>query len=125
MKPESTGQVNAEKLRKDLTETGRSIWLAGLGAVAQAGEEGREAFDRLVERGKKTEQRQFQTIDRTVARTSETMKDWSERLQGNLEDGMRGVLERVGLPTRRDLSRLSSRLDTLNQKVEKLQTERH
>lgn len=124
MKAESRRQVNAEKLRKDLTETGRSIWLAGLGAVAQAGEEGRETFDRLVERGKKTEQRQFQTIDRTVARTSETMKDWSERLQENLEDGMRGVLERVGLPTRQDLSRLSSRLDTLTQKVEKLQTER-
>lgn len=124
MKAESERQVNTEKVRKDLTETGRSIWLAGLGAVAQAGEEGREMFDQLVERGRKTEQRQFQSIDRTVARTSETMRDWSERLQESLEDGMRGVLHRVGLPTRQDLSRLSARLDTLTQKVERLQADR-
>lgn len=124
MKAESRRQVNAEKVRKDVTEAGRSIWLAGLGAVAQAGEEGREVFDHLVERGKKAEHRQFQAIDRTVARTSETMKDWSERLQEGLEDGMRGVLQRVGLPTRQDLGRLSTRLDTLTHKVDQLQAER-
>lgn len=124
MKAESRRQVNAEKVRRDVTEAGRSIWLAGLGAVAQAGEEGREVFDDLVKRGKKAEHRQFQAIDRTVARTSETMKDWSERLQEGLEDGMRGVLQRVGLPTRQDLSRLSTRLDALTRKVDQLQAER-
>lgn len=124
MKAETPRQVNAEKVRKDLTEAGRSIWLAGLGAVAQAGEEGREMFDQLVERGRETEQRQFRTIDRTVARTSETMQDWSERVQHNLEGGMRGVLQRVGLPTRQDLSRLSARIETLNHKVDQLQAER-
>ncbi len=124
MKAESRRQVNAEKVRRDVTEAGRSIWLAGLGVVAQAGEEGREVFDDLVKRGKKAEHRQFQAIDRTVARTSETMKDWSERLQEGLEDGMRGVLQRVGLPTRQDLSRLSTRLDALTRKVDQLQAER-
>ncbi|MFL5384470.1 MAG: phasin family protein [Longimicrobiaceae bacterium] len=36
---------------------GRDIWLAGLGVVAVAGEEGSHLFDRLVERGEELERR--------------------------------------------------------------------
>lgn len=108
------------RVRKDLTTAGRTVWLAGLGALAQVEEEGRELFDDLVERGRKLEVRQFKALDRTVAKSSDTVKEWSDRVQHTVEDGMRGVLHRVGLPSRDDLGRLSTRLDTLSKKVDRL-----
>lgn len=117
--------MTTKKLEKDLNlerlrEASRSVWLAGLGAFARAEEEGREIFDQLVERGRKVETRQFKTLDRTVARTSDQLKEWGDRVQGSVEDGLQGLLHRVGLPSRQDLDHLSARLSTLSQKVDQV-----
>ena len=108
--------LNLERLR----EAGRNVWLAGLGAFARAEEEGRGLFDQLVERGRKVETRQFKTLDRTVSRTSDQLKEWGDRVQGGVEDGLQGLLHRVGLPSREDLDHLSARLNTLSRKVDQV-----
>lgn len=108
--------LHLERLR----EAGRNVWLAGLGAFARAEEEGRELFDQLVERGRKVETRQFKTLDRTVARTSDRFKDWGDRVQGSVEEGLQVLLHRVGLPSREDLDHLSARLSTLSRKVDQV-----
>ena len=113
-------RVRVDRVRKEWTEAGRSIWLAGLGAMAQVEEEGRDLFRELVERGRKVEHGQFQAIDRTVARTSERVQGWTERMQEALEDTLEGVLHRAGLPSQQDLDRLSAQLDTLAKKVDRL-----
>lgn len=113
-----------DRIREDVTETGRSIWLAGLGAFARAEEGSRNVFDQLVERGREVETRQFKNIDRTVARTSENLKEFGDRVQGSVQDGVAGVLHRVGLPTRDDLDHLSARLNALSQKVDQVTAER-
>lgn len=123
MKTEKT-DIDFEKMRKDLTEAGRSIWLAGLGAVARAEEEGQEIFERFVERGRKVEKSQFKSIDRTVARTTDTLKDWSDKVQGTVRDGMKEVLHRVGMPSRQDLEHLSARINDLSKKVDQFAAQR-
>jgi poly(hydroxyalkanoate) granule-associated protein len=110
---------NVDQIRHDLTEAGRNVWLASMGAVAQVEKEGRDLFDTLVERGRKVETRQFKALDRTVARTSERVRDLSEKVQERVEVGARGVLHRLGLPTRDDLEALSSRLAALSQKIDR------
>lgn len=113
--------VNVDQLR----ETGRNVWLAGLGVFARAEEEGRDLFDHLVERGRKFETRQFKSLDRSVARTSDQLKEWGDRVQGTVQDGLQGFLHRVGLPSRDDLDHLSSRITTLSKKVDQVAAERH
>lgn len=110
---------NVDQFRHDLSEAGRNVLLAGMGAVAQVEKEGRELFDTLVERGRKVEGRQFKALDRTVARTSERMREMSEKVQERMEEGARGVLHRLGLPTRDDLEALSARLAALSQKIDR------
>jgi poly(hydroxyalkanoate) granule-associated protein len=123
MKAETRSPRNVDQVRRDLLEAGRNLWLAGLGVVAQVEEEGRGLFDRFVERGRKVEGEQFRAVDRTVSRTTETVKEWSDRVQVGLSKGMNGVLHRVGLPTQADLGHLAHRLEDLTRKVEQLKAE--
>lgn len=109
-----------EEVRQNVTAAGRDIWLAGLGALGRVESEGREMFEALVRRGREVEGQQFQAIDRSVAKTTETLEDWGERLQEAVEVSFENVLHTVNLPSRQDLNRLSSRLDTLSRKVEEL-----
>lgn len=104
---------------------GRNVWLAGLGALSQAEEEGRDFFDKLVERGRQVESRQLKKLDHTVERASDQLKDWGDRMQHSVQGGLKGLLHRVGLPSRQDLDHLSARLSTLSQKVERVTTRAH
>lgn len=122
VKPDHEIRVDVDHFRKEWTETGRNIWRAGLGAMAQMEGGGRNLFRELVERGRKVEHGQFRVIDRTVARTSERVQGWSERVQEALEDTLEGVLRRAGLPSQQDLDRLSAQLDALAEKVDQLHT---
>lgn len=116
MTTETKKDMNFDRFR----DAGRNVWLAGLGALARAEEEGREFFDQLVERGRKVESRQFKSLDRTVARTSDQLKEWGDRVQGTVQDSLQGLLHRVGLPSREDLDHLSARLSTLSRKVDQV-----
>jgi poly(hydroxyalkanoate) granule-associated protein len=100
------------------------LWLAGVGVVARAEEEGRALFEELVEKGRKVEVRQFKAIDRTVARTSERVRELGERVQERVEDGAQGLLHRLGLPTREDFETLSGRIAALAKKVDQVAGER-
>src|SRR5437588_119900 len=59
-------QEGFDRTKRELLSAGRNLWLAGLGAVAEAGEEGRGLFDRLVERGRPLDARQRQAIGKTI-----------------------------------------------------------
>lgn len=114
-----------ERFGRDLTSTGRSVWLAGLGAFGLAGsaeEDGRELFDSLVERGREVEGRQLDALEDTVGRTSdrigESVAGWGERIGDGVEEGVKTALVRAGLPTREDLRILGQRLDTLARKID-------
>lgn len=106
--------------RRDLGETGRSIWFAGLGALAEARETGRAFFDELVERGRKLETRQFRSLDRAVARTADRVEQAGAEVKGRIERTVEGVAHRIDLPSRRDLRDLSARLDRLAERLEEL-----
>lgn len=112
--------LDFSQLRHDLSQAGRSLWLAGMGAVAQVEEEGRDLFDTLVERGRKVETRQFKAIDRTVAKTSERVRELSDRMQEQVEERAKVVLHRLGVPTRDDIEDLSGRIQALSQKIDRV-----
>lgn len=123
MSDEKHGKKKKKKKKKgngaaDLTELSRTIWLAGLGALAEV-EGGRRAFfDDLVERGRRVERDQMKTVDRVVARTSERAEHLGEEVRQRLKGGVEEVLHRANLPSRDDLKALAARLDRLAERIE-------
>src|SRR5947209_15946652 len=106
-----------DKARRELVSAGRNLWLASLGAVAKAEEEGRDLFDRLVERGRPLEERRRHQLDHALDkmgdRTQETVREFGKLVQDTMEYETKGVLKRFGLMTRDDVKILAARLETL------------
>jgi poly(hydroxyalkanoate) granule-associated protein len=101
-----------------LTGVGRSLWLAGVGAVAEVSEAGRETFDRLVERGKPVEEKQKQRVQAVTDRATRTVREAGKLVQDTVEYESRGVLKRLNVMTREDVKVLASRLSSLSRKVD-------
>jgi poly(hydroxyalkanoate) granule-associated protein len=103
-----------------LKSAGRNLWLAGLGAVAEVEEGGRDLFDRLVERGRPYEEKQRQALEKAGDKTQETVRELSTLVQDTVEFETKGVLKKLGLLTRDDVKILSARLETLSLKLDEL-----
>ena len=103
-----------------LKSAGRNLWLAGLGAVAEVEESGRDLFSHLVERGRPYEEKQRQAFEKAGDKTQETVRELSTLVQDTVEFETKGVLKKLGLLTRDDVKILSARLDTLSRKLDEL-----
>jgi len=112
---------------ESITELSRLIWLAGLGAFAKVEEEGSKLFESLVEEGEKFQERTRKLADDKVGDVRgkvEEVKDraidtW-DRLEEVLEERVSLVLNRLGVPTSKDIEDLSKRVEALNENVKKL-----
>jgi len=117
---EAAANPPGDDLGHDLAGAGRAVWLAGLGALAEIERGSREAFDRLVERGKRVERRQLRAIDRTVAATAARAERLGERVREGFHERVEEVLHTIDLPSRDDLRVLASYLDRLAERIDSL-----
>lgn len=101
-----------------LLAAGRSLWLAGLGAVAEVEEEGRELFDRLVKRGRPLEKRQKKAAKSVAERAQRTARELGKLVQDTVAYESRGMLKRLNVMTSEDVKVLSVRLETLSKKID-------
>ena len=120
-------EANEKNLQDELKDSAHKIWLAGLGALAAAEEEGTKVFNRLVDRGRDVESRgkgDFQeTVDRAKAKVDEAkakVGDTVETWSGKLDEAVTSTLHRLGVPTREEIRTLTQRVEELNAKVEQL-----
>lgn len=111
----------ASKKSTDVKANAESVWLAGLGALAVAEEEGGKMFRSLVDRGKEYEKRLRKPVDRAGSRVRGTVKDVRSRagkvarkVGETVDDGVSAVLGRLGIPTRDDIAELSRRIERLS-----------
>jgi poly(hydroxyalkanoate) granule-associated protein len=124
--------MNANAITKDmskaldrLTDAGRSLWLAGVGAVAEVKDAGMQTFDRLVERGRPVEEKQKKLVQKVTDRATQTVREAGKLLQDTVEYESRGMLKRLNVMTREDVKVLSSRLNSLSKKVDEAVARRH
>lgn len=111
----------------DLRKYTHQIWLAGLGAFAKAEEEGSKLFDNLVDAGRdvetrardKTETRVEEVKSKVKGRTGETL----EKMEKAFDDRLTGALSRLGIPNKREVEALNSRIEELTRTIEKLSGE--
>ena len=114
----SEAQVENKEAFGKLLAAGRSLWLAGLGAAAQVEEEGRELFDRLVERGRPLEGRQRKAAKAVTERAQRKARELGQLVQDTVAYESRGLLKRLNVMTREDVKILSARLETLSKKID-------
>jgi len=116
--------INIGSALDRLTGVGRNLWLAGVGAVAEVSEAGRETFDRLVERGRPIQEKQREMVQKVTDRATQTVREAGKLVQDTVEYESRGMLKRLNVMTREDVKVLSSRINSLSKKVDEVVTRR-
>ncbi len=116
-----------KEVKQDLKTSAHKIWLAGLGALAAAEEEGGKLFKSLVDRGEELENRGRREVESTVKEVKSGVKktvgkveDVWEDLGEGLDGRITAALHRIGVPSRDEIQTLTRRIEDLSAKVEKL-----
>jgi poly(hydroxyalkanoate) granule-associated protein len=116
---------------KTVRESAQQIWLAGLGAFAKAQAEGTKVFDALVQEGKSIHSRTRKVAESKVNEmtttlgkmatkaTSDAAGGW-DKLEQVFEGRVVRALNRIGVPTYKDINNLSKRVEELTATVQKL-----
>lgn len=115
---EAQTSTNPGGLGRELVSAGRNLWLAGLGAIAEAEETSVKLFDRLVERGRPLDERQRKTVDAFADRANGALREAGKLFQDTVEYESRQVLKKMGVLTRDDLKVLAARLDILARQID-------
>jgi len=111
----------------EIKDSAHKIWLAGLGALQAAEEEGSKLFKNLVERGETFESRgreRYEDVKDQVEDVAEKAKDRAEstwdKVEARLDDAVTSALGRLGVPSRDEIATLTRRVEELTAVVEKL-----
>lgn len=131
LKAMAEGSAKDNQLAAAIKGSAQQIWLAGLGAFAKTQEEGQKVFEALVKEGSVIQKR-------TVRMTEEKLGDIGGRLtkvagefqkQANgtwdkletvFEERVDRALGRLGVPSRKDITSLSRRVEELTAEVARL-----
>ncbi len=112
-------------------DSAAQIWQAGLGAFAKAQAEGTRAFEALVKEGtnlqRKTQAAAEEKITEATSRMTNMATDISSKASGQwdkleniFEERVAKALNKLGVPSAKDVSALIARIDELNLSVQKL-----
>ncbi len=124
-------QAKAEQMSRSIVESAQQIWMAGVGAFTRAQGEGSKLFEALVKEGMTIEQttRKLATgkvdavrdaVEDRVGVVRERAVDTWDRLEKVFEDRVQRALNRLGVPSREDLTDLTSRVNELTAELRKL-----
>ncbi len=121
----------ASPLAGAIKDSAQQIWLAGLGAFSKAQAEGGKAFETLVKEGlsiqRKTQSVAEDRISEASNRVSHMATDISskaagqwDKLENIFEDRVAKALNKLGVPSARDVEALLERIDALTRQVQAL-----
>ena len=120
-----TAKKKAKQVQTEIVENAHQIWLAGLGAVATAQEEGGKLFKNLVEKGEDFEKVGKDTVEKakcTVTGVKVVAESYWETFERTLDDKVTAVLHRIGVPTKEEIDTLTAKVETLTAAIDKLRT---
>src|SRR5688572_32486251 len=111
-------------------DSAQQIWLAGLGAFSKAQEEGGKVFEALVKEGmsiqRKTQAAAEEKISEATNRMATMATDISSKASGQwdkleniFEERVSKALNKLGVPSSKDIDVLVARIDELNRSVSK------
>jgi poly(hydroxyalkanoate) granule-associated protein len=116
-----------KSLQVEMMDNAHKIWLAGLGALAMAEEEGQKFFNNLVKKGDSFESRskkQLEKVQGTVEDQFEGVREKAEtawsKLGKSFDEKVAEALQRLGVPSRMEIQKLTKRVEQLTKKVDDL-----
>jgi poly(hydroxyalkanoate) granule-associated protein len=116
-----------KEIHNDIMESAHKVWLAGLGAVAMAEEEGGKFFSSLMEKGQKLEGKSREQVEKakgTVAGMKTVAESYWETFGRTVDDQMTAVIHRIGVPTKDEIEALTKKVEDLTVAVDNLRTKR-
>ena len=125
----SADTAGAEKT--SVKGSAQQIWQVGLGAIAKAQAEGSKALESLVKEGtsiqRKTQAAAEEKISEATSRMTAMAGDISNKASGQwdkletiFEDRVAKALNKLGVPSAKDVNALIARIDELNASVRQL-----
>ncbi len=118
-------------LAKSVKESAQHIWLAGMGAFSKAQEEGTKVFEALVKEGQSLQRKTQAVAEEKIGEVTGKMtamagtvqakanQNW-DKLEGIFEARTAKALNKLGVPTAKDVEALIQRVDELAAAVAKL-----
>jgi poly(hydroxyalkanoate) granule-associated protein len=108
----------------ELRESAEKVWLAGLGALATAEEEGGKAFKNLVRKGERYQKSLKKPVGKARKTVEGTVKDFGGRagktwkkVEDAFDHQVTMALHRLGVPTRNEIADLTRRVETLTRRL--------
>jgi poly(hydroxyalkanoate) granule-associated protein len=124
-------KIPAAHLSESVKDSAQQIWQAGLGAFTRAQAEGSKAFESLVKEGvhiqRKTQAAAEEKITEATTKMSHMATDISSKASGQwdkleniFEERVAKALNKLGVPSAKDVNALIARIEELNKAVQKL-----
>ena len=124
-------KIPAAHLSESVKDSAQQIWLAGLGAFTRAQAEGSKAFESLVKEGvhiqRKTQAAAEEKISEATSKMTHMATDISSKASGQwdkleniFEERVAKALNKLGVPSAKDVNALIARIEELNKAVQKL-----
>jgi len=118
------GSLVDSELAVKLKDSASQLWLAGLGAYAITQAEGEKAFNALVKDGEVVQKRTRKIADETIATVTDKAVDTWGKIERAVEDRIARSLNSLGVPTKRDINKLSKSVVELSAVVHQLAEEK-
>ena len=121
----------AAPLAGSVKDSAQQIWQAGIGAFSKAQAEGTKAIEALIKEGvnmqRKTQSAAEEKLSEASSKMSSMATDISSKASGQwdklesiFEDRVAKALNKLGVPSAKDVNALIDRINDLNKSVQKL-----
>ena len=115
--------ANPGKFPEFLLNTAQKLFFAGLGAISIAEERGARFVEELAERGRKYEFRGKERVEEAgeaLSRAKETAESYKETFEKTLDEKLKSVIGKFGVPSGKEVANLTKRVETLMGSVDML-----
>jgi len=119
------------QLAQTVRDSAQQIWLAGMGAFAKAQAGGEKFFETLVREGNSLQRKTHAAAEDKITEVAGKMTGMAEGITGKatqrwdkletiFEERVAKALNRLGVPSAKDIEALMSRIDALSASVDQL-----
>ncbi len=127
----SASKKHALPLTGSVKDSAQQIWQAGLGAFNKAQAEGTKALEALVKEGVNLQRKTQSVAEEKISEASSKMSTMAtdisskasgqwDKLESIFEDRVAKALNKLGVPSAKDVNALIARIEELNKSVQKL-----
>ncbi|NQW95051.1 MAG: phasin family protein [Polaromonas sp.] len=127
----SADKQSGPHLAGAVKESAHQIWLAGLGAFAKAQEDSGKMYESLMKEGLSIQRKTQAAAEEKISEATSKMANMAgniqskagqqwDKLENIFEDRVAKALDKLGVPSAKDVEALIARIDELNKSVQKM-----